>query len=126
MLQQVADLLKKHKEKHDIYDYTDSIEKIVYEEIDVPQLKVVIIDEAQDLTLLQWALVIKFINSAERVYIAGDDDQEIYDWAGAEALFFKNLLGKSQVLDMYSLLAISLPCSSKVLSIFISTLPATL
>ena len=99
MLQQVADLLKKHKEKHDIYDYTDSIEKIVYEEIDVPQLKVVIIDEAQDLTLLQWALVIKFINSAERVFIAGDDDQEIYDWAGAEALFFKNLIGKSQVLD---------------------------
>lgn len=28
MLQQVADLLKKHKEKHDIYDYTDSLEKL--------------------------------------------------------------------------------------------------
>ena len=99
MLQQVADLLKKHKEKHDIYDYTDSLEKIVYEDIDVPRLKVVIVDEAQDLTKLQWALVMKFINQADKVYIAGDDDQEIFDWAGAESLFFKNLEGKSQVLD---------------------------
>ena len=70
MLQQVADLLKKHKEKHDIYDYTDSLEKIVYEDIDVPRLKVVIVDEAQDLTKLQWALVMKLINQADKVYIA--------------------------------------------------------
>lgn len=56
-------------------------------------------DEAQDLTKLQWALVMKFINQADKVYIAGDDDQEIFDWAGAESLFFKNLEGKSQVLD---------------------------
>ena len=48
---------------------------------------------------LQWAMILKFINQAERVYIAGDDDQEIFDWAGAESLFFKNLEGQSKVLN---------------------------
>jgi len=86
-LQFIADTLKKYKDKNQVFDFTDSIEKIVYEEVHVPKLKVVIVDEAQDLTRLQWAMILKFINQADRVYIAGDDDQEIFDWAGAESLF---------------------------------------
>ena len=98
-LQFIADTLKKYKEKNQLFDFTDSIEKVVYEDVHVPKLKVVIVDEAQDLTRLQWAMILKFINQAERVYIAGDDDQEIFDWAGAESLFFKNLEGQSKVLN---------------------------
>ena len=99
MLEKVSDLLIEHKKQLDVYDYTGSIEFIVDEDVDVPKLKVVIVDEAQDLTKLQWALVKKFTAKADRVYVAGDDDQEIYEWAGAEALYFKNLEGKSRVLD---------------------------
>ena len=98
-LQFIADTLRKYKDKNQVFDFTDSIEKIVYEDVHVPKLKVVIVDEAQDLTRLQWAMILKFINQAERVYIAGDDDQEIFDWAGAESLFFKNLEGQSKVLN---------------------------
>ena len=99
MLEKVSDLLVEHKKQLDVYDYTGSIEFIVEEDVEIPKLKVVIVDEAQDLTKLQWALVKKFVDKADRVYVAGDDDQEIYEWAGAEALYFKNLKGKSRVLD---------------------------
>lgn len=47
------------------------------------QAEVVILDEAQDCTPLQWLAFIKAVENAKRVYIAGDDDQAIYEWSGA-------------------------------------------
>lgn len=44
---------------------------------------VVIVDEAQDLSPLQWKAFWVFAQNATRVYLAGDDDQAIYEWAGA-------------------------------------------
>ena len=49
-----------------------------------PKLDVMFVDEAQDLSPLQWAVVRKLSDSADRIYIAGDDDQAIYRWAGAD------------------------------------------
>lgn len=45
-----------------------------------------VIDEAQDLTPLQWRVIDKVIeqNSFDRVWVAGDDDQAIFGWAGAD------------------------------------------
>ena len=40
--------------------------------------KVLFIDEAQDLSLLQWEMVRKIWSDAEKTYIAGDDDQAIF------------------------------------------------
>lgn len=45
--------------------------------------EVVILDEAQDCTPLQWQSFIKITEWTKRVYIAGDDDQAIYEWSGA-------------------------------------------
>lgn len=42
-----------------------------------------VLDEAQDCTPLQWAVAQAFARCAEVAYLAGDDDQAIYDWAGA-------------------------------------------
>jgi DNA helicase-2/ATP-dependent DNA helicase PcrA len=50
----------------------------------VPNLEVVIVDEAQDMSYLQWQVVDKIMKHAARVYLAGDDDQAIFDWAGAD------------------------------------------
>lgn len=50
----------------------------------------IIVDEAQDLTSLQWKLIFKWVTKAREVYLAGDDDQAIYTWAGA------NVKGMSQ------------------------------
>lgn len=43
------------------------------------------IDEAQDLSPLQWRVVRSFIKAADidLVVVAGDDDQAIYEWSGA-------------------------------------------
>ncbi len=45
--------------------------------------KVGFIDEAQDLTELQWRVASKAFSSCETIYIAGDDFQAIYSYAGA-------------------------------------------
>jgi DNA helicase-2/ATP-dependent DNA helicase PcrA len=62
-----------------MYDFTDML-TYVEEPLDVDLM---IIDEAQDLTLQQWFFVKKVSTKAKRVVVAGDDDQAIYSWAGA-------------------------------------------
>jgi ATP-dependent exoDNAse (exonuclease V) beta subunit len=52
------------------------------------KFKVLFIDEAQDLSLLQWEMVRKIWGEAEKTYIAGDDDQAIFKWAGADVDHF--------------------------------------
>ena len=38
-------------------------------------------------------------DKSERMYCAGDDDQAIYEWAGADVEHFINLPGGSEVLE---------------------------
>lgn len=44
----------------------------------------IMIDEAQDLSLLQWAVLKSWGEQARRLIAAGDDDQCLYAWAGAD------------------------------------------
>ncbi len=64
-----------------------------------PQFDVVIIDEAQDLSWLQWKMVERIAANSKRVYIAGDDDQAIFTWAGARPDFLMNMDGTRTVLN---------------------------
>lgn len=59
---------------------------------------VAFIDEAQDLTPMQWKLARKALARARRVFIAGDDDQAIYNWAGADWSNLLNVRGDTEVL----------------------------
>jgi DNA helicase-2/ATP-dependent DNA helicase PcrA len=59
---------------------------------------VAVIDEAQDLTAAQWAVVERAFSGAKRIYIGGDDDQAIYKWAGADVGRFLGLSGRPTVL----------------------------
>jgi DNA helicase-2/ATP-dependent DNA helicase PcrA len=45
-----------------------------------------IVDESQDLSPLQWKLLTQVVKTAtpRDIYIAGDDDQAIYEWNGAD------------------------------------------
>ena len=75
--------LIKYKNTMHVRDYTDLLEDYCNQGA-VPNLEVVIVDEAQDMSYLQWQVVDMIMKHAARVYLAGDDDQAIFDWAGAD------------------------------------------
>jgi len=81
----------------DRLDFTDMVQKFIDEGLSIP-FKVLMVDEAQDLTPLQWDLVVKLAKAVDRVYLAGDDDQAIYEWNGADVTLFQEFPGKSLVL----------------------------
>ena len=72
-----------YRKEASIYDYTDLLEAGVAS-AEFPQFDTLIIDEAQDLYPLQWAVIEKLMTKAKAVWIGGDPDQAIYEWAGAD------------------------------------------
>lgn len=86
------DFTKKH-------DFTDIIERFVEAGEALP-VDVAIIDEAQDLTTLQWRMCEVAFKNCRTIYVAGDDDQAIYEWSGADVDYFLRLNASTQeVLD---------------------------
>ena len=88
--------LKAYKDTMEKLDFNDMIEKLL--EKDLPKFKVIFIDEAQDLSPLQWKLFDKLKEYADDIYLAGDDDQAIFAWAGADVDRFIQEPGKEKVL----------------------------
>jgi DNA helicase II / ATP-dependent DNA helicase PcrA len=88
-----------YKEAHNLIDFTDLLEMVVQEPDRLPSLEVLIVDEAQDLSRLQWNLVRELCLRAQRAFLAGDDDQAIYTWAGADVKTFLEFNGDITVLD---------------------------
>ena len=72
--------LADYKEQTGKIDFVDML-KMLREECHVPPLDLLLIDEAQDLSRIQWDIVDMF--KCHKVF-AGDDDQTIYSWAGAD------------------------------------------
>jgi DNA helicase-2/ATP-dependent DNA helicase PcrA len=90
--------LNKFKEERFLKDYTDMLYLFLKEE-SRPLLDVLIVDEAQDLSKLQWDCIKKLAEGVDNVHIAGDDDQAIYQWAGADVETFIQLEGDVTVLE---------------------------
>ena len=97
-LETAALSLEKFKKEYGLLDYTDMIQMFVDSNICVP-LAVLLVDEAQDLSALQWRMVNKLSLGVRRVVVAGDDDQAIYAWAGADVNHLINLQGRVRVLN---------------------------
>ena len=82
-----------YKKTYHLIDFTDMIKKFI-DCGHCPEFDVIFIDEAQDLSLIQWNMVKKLQEYSEDVYIAGDDDQAIFGWAGADVESFINFDAK--------------------------------
>ena len=97
----IADGIAEYKRTRKLYDFTDMIIELsqTKEEEIIPGLDVLIIDEAQDLLPVQWAMVNRIMDKAGEVYIAGDDDQSIFKWAGANPEDLIGLQGERFILD---------------------------
>ena len=83
----LAEQLQKFKKEKGLKDFTDLLEDYIALKKN-PNFKVLFIDEAQDLSLIQWEMVRTLWVNAEKTYIAGDDDQAIFKWAGADVDHF--------------------------------------
>jgi DNA helicase-2/ATP-dependent DNA helicase PcrA len=82
--------IQAYKTDHGKIDFTDMLEDYLQHGPDL-HVPFVIVDEAQDLSPLQWKVVGKITRQARAVYIAGDDDQCIHEWNGADPMPFIRL-----------------------------------
>ena len=97
-LEIIVEELERYKEQNGLIDFPDMLEKFL-DSGEAPRLRVMFVDEAQDLSLIQWRLVKKIEEKSQDSYISGDDDQAIYKWNGAHVNTFINLEGERTVLD---------------------------
>ena len=97
-LLQIAGTLDNYKMANNKMDFTDMLS--VYLKIgQPPRLKLLIVDEAQDLTPLQWAVVRRMQEFTEYTCFAGDDDQAIHAWAGVDVKLFLEASDNYRVLE---------------------------
>lgn len=90
--------LEEYKRELNLFDYTDMIQRFV-ELGNRPPLEVLLVDEAQDLSDIQWEAVFLLARGTRRCVVAGDDDQSIFEWAGANTGMLIDLPGHASVLD---------------------------
>ena len=79
----ISNELERYKKEHGLIDFNDMILEFTKSDKS-PKFDVVFIDEAQDLSLMQWDMAKTIWNKTEDSFIAGDDDQAIFRWAGAD------------------------------------------
>jgi superfamily I DNA/RNA helicase len=85
------DRFESYKKSFGAIDYADMLERSIEQSAGLPDFDLLIVDEAQDLTPVQWDLVKILISRSKRTYIAGDDDQAICEPFGARASEFVRL-----------------------------------
>ena len=92
--------LREFKRNRLLYDFTDMMERFV--QLDpktLPKFDVLIVDEIQDTSPLQWDAVEMLASNAARIYVGGDDCQAIYSWSGSDVARFIELPGRQVNLE---------------------------
>jgi len=85
-------MYSEYKQQAGVLDFTDLLSQAsTCATVAVPELDLLVVDEGQDLSRLQWELVQRLADNATRLVLAGDDDQSIYSWSGADLDTFLNL-----------------------------------
>lgn len=81
--------LKEYKQVKGKIDFCDMLDRAhECEPLDVTHA---IIDEAQDLSYAQWLVCERLLSNCSKIWIAGDDDQAIYEFSGADSSIFLNM-----------------------------------
>ena len=96
----IANSYLNYKTANNLMDFTDLLMRFNEEaHLLLPEFKLCFVDEAQDLSPLQWDIAHALDQKSERMYCAGDDDQAIYVWGGADVNHFIHLPGGSETLE---------------------------
>lgn len=98
-VERLAETVETYKADNDKLAFSDMLTRFVEagRRLDVD---VAIVDEAQDLTAVQWQVARTAFRGAGRVIIAGDDDQAIHTWAGASLDTFLSIKAQREVLPV--------------------------
>ena len=94
----IADILpawQEFKALKGVFEHTDYVQLALDERVE-PRGPVLFVDEYQDVSPLQAALIREWINQSERVYVAGDPDQAIYGFRGCSPDLFLSLDAKDR------------------------------
>ena len=94
-----ASRYRDYKILNNLYDYTDMLVMAKSADLDTPELDILFIDEAQDLSTLQWLLVDRLAEKSKSIVIAGDDKQSINNFVGADVDTFLEINGRVEVLQ---------------------------
>jgi len=89
----ITDLLRawqEYKERKGVFEHTDYVRLALDAKV-APPAPVLFIDEYQDVSPLQDALIRQWIEGVDRVYVAGDPDQAIYGFRGCSPDLFLSL-----------------------------------
>lgn len=92
---------EEYKNKGNLIDFTDMLLMALKSQWIVPT-EILIVDEAQDLSPIQWALFDLWKQNKKEIYIAGDDDQSIYAFNGADP---KRLIKEKETADKVEILS---------------------
>lgn len=125
----IIDRYEAAKRRDDRYDFTDLLLEFsgwrattagiqqTMPQGEVPNVPVWLLDELQDSTKLQFEVMRRLTENAQRVYLFGDANQEIYSWSGATSDNFLNWSVKHE-----EYLSKSWRCPSNVLNFGVSLL----
>ena len=84
-LDAIAKEIYDYKKTNGLIDFTDMLDKFLVKGNVNNKFDVIFVDEAQDLSLIQWKMIEKIERDNQcDVWVAGDDDQAIFGWAGAD------------------------------------------
>ena len=97
-LKRLVDAYKDYKNARKKIDFTDMIDNFI-KSGEGPEIEALFVDEAQDLSTLQWSMV-DVLRKKPRIQVfTGDDDQAIMGFQGADVEAFLNATEKKTVLE---------------------------
>ena len=87
-----------HKGEAGKVGFADMLERVEQRSL-LPSVDYLVIDEFQDITTLQYSVYEEWKPHVERALIAGDDDQVVYAWQGADPQLLLEEDGEDVILD---------------------------
>jgi DNA helicase-2/ATP-dependent DNA helicase PcrA len=87
-----------YKGEEGLVGFADMLERVQQRSL-IPHVDYLVIDEFQDITTLQYAVYEEWKPYMEAVLIAGDDDQVVYAWQGADPNLLLEEDGENVILD---------------------------
>ncbi|EMA35707.1 UvrD-helicase domain-containing protein [Halococcus hamelinensis] len=87
-----------YKGEEGLVGFADMLERVEQRSL-IPNVDYLVIDEFQDITTLQYRVYEEWKPHVERVLIAGDDDQVVYAWQGADPQLLLDEGGEDVILD---------------------------